>query len=252
MSNKVMDAKKFAVSWWDNRASTAARQGKNFSAFGNWMGKQLAKAGPQSWPGLAVDVVGLGSGALALRGARALPFLKGGGRVATAISESLPIVRRVGQATGKAIRAIKFHVKHTPPPGAGSTKTIRLVPQPKVIQGVAQPGGGVYYPQTRQWQSPPITIRGKIHTGHKPKPHVKIRTPAAAFHERMKLRHTRLGSSLASHRPFRPHLTTPALSASNRLGIRPSPHSSMHRNTHLRLHAPRLGSSLGAAMRHRR
>lgn len=57
-----------AIAEWDTLAQRHARAGNNYRALGAWSMKQLARAAPESWGGLAVHVALAGSG-LATRAA---------------------------------------------------------------------------------------------------------------------------------------------------------------------------------------
>jgi len=78
--NFVAQKKYEAIDYWDKEARQRVRQGKYLRGFGNWMMKQLAKAHSESWAGLALDVLSLGSGGLMVKGvqggARAIKGLK--------------------------------------------------------------------------------------------------------------------------------------------------------------------------------
>ncbi len=80
--NFVAQKKYEAIEFWDKEAKQRIKEGKYIRAFGNWTMKQLAKAHSESWAGLALDVLSLGSGGLlvktvqkgaqAIRGAKAV------------------------------------------------------------------------------------------------------------------------------------------------------------------------------------
>lgn len=69
-TNAVARAKFEAIEDWDRWATAEINKGHYIRGFGAWTAKQLAKAAPESWPELALDVASLGSGGLASKGGR--------------------------------------------------------------------------------------------------------------------------------------------------------------------------------------
>lgn len=310
MTNKVKQAKLGAIEEWDDVALKHVKRGNYGRGFAAWSAKQLAKAGPESWRGLALDVVGVGGGTLLIKAARALPLMRSaalavkGERMLTAaarvgevtvqgagkgryvvrgvplakgissgvaspalsgttravgwVNQNLPLVRRLGQAAGKIVKGLQTDRATASPTPAGPRPP--AIPKPRVEQGIAHPGGAVYFPKSREWVFPPTVIqRSKGHRHHPgthksaavhksplppPRPAAHSRPAATKAHargslaSRMHLRQPALGRSLAAHRPA---LSAGKLHLQKTLAHRPSGSLGGHQ-----LHKPRLGASLHA------